>query len=248
MFPLHDDNPTEIFPIVTLALIGLSMGVWVYVQGGGFTPELLGGSICSLGVIPAEVTGSFGDGPARLTGNGPCVFGGLTWGALATSVFLHGSWVHLIGNMWFLWIFGNNVEDAMGHLRFAVFYVLTGVIAALGHVAVDPTSALPLVGASGAISAIMGAYLVLYPRARVATLFVFIIVFKIIRLPAFVMLGMWFAYQLLASLLVPVGVGGGVAFSAHIAGFLAGLGLILVFRDPQLVEAKRSHSALAVEP
>jgi membrane associated rhomboid family serine protease len=199
-------------------------------------------------VIPAEVTGGFGDGPVRLTGQGPCVFGGLTWGALLTSVFLHGSWVHLIGNMWFLWIFGNNVEDAMGHLRFAVFYTLTGVIAALGHVAVDPTSTLPLVGASGAISAIMGAYLVLYPRARVATLFVFIIVFKIIRLPAFVMLGMWFAYQLLASLLTPVGVGGGVAFTAHIAGFLAGLGLIFVFRNPKLVAAKRSEAALAADP
>lgn len=248
MFPLHDDNPTEIFPIVTLALIGVSVGVWVFIQGGGFTPELLAGSICSLGVIPAEVTGSFSDGPVRLTGNGPCVFGGLTWGALLTSVFLHGSWVHLIGNLWFLWIFGNNVEDAMGHLRFATFYVLTGVIAALGHVAVEPTSTLPLVGASGAVSAIMGAYLVLYPRARVATLFVFIIVFKIIRLPAFVMLGMWFAYQLLASLLTPVGVGGGIAFAAHITGFLAGLGLILVFRNPKLVAAKRNEAALAVNP
>ena len=133
----------------------------------------------------------------------------------------------------------------MGHLRFAVFYVLTGVIAALGHVASDPASTLPLVGASGAISAIMGAYLVLYPRARVATLFVFIIVFRIIWLPAFVMLGMWFAYQLLASLLTPVGAG--VAFAAHIAGFLAGLGLIFLFRDPRLVAAKRSHAALALD-
>ncbi len=248
MFPLYDDNPTEIFPIVTLALIGLSVGVWVLIQGGGFTPELLDGSICSLGVIPAEVTRSFGDGSIRLTGTGPCVFGGLAWGALPTSVFLHGSWVHLISNMWFLWIFGNNVEDAMGHLRFAVFYVLTGVIAALGHVAIEPASSLPLVGASGAISAIMGAYLVLYPRARVATLFVFIIVFRIIRLPAFVMLGMWFAYQLLASLLTPVGVGGGVAFAAHITGFLAGLGLILIFRDPRLVAGERSLAALAVDP
>ncbi len=248
MFPLYDDNPTEIFPIVTLALIGLSVGVWVLIQGGGFTPELVGGSICSLGVIPAEVTRSFGDGSIRFTGTGPCVFGGLTWGAFVTSVFLHGSWVHLIGNMWFLWIFGNNVEDAMGHLRFAVFYVLTGVIAALGHVAVDPTSTLPLVGASGAISAIMGAYLVLYPRARVATLFWFIIVFRIIQLPAFVMLGMWFAYQLLAALLTPVGVGGGVAFAAHVAGFLAGLGLIFLFRDSTLVGAKRSQAALAAGP
>ena len=248
MFPLYDDNPTEIFPIVTLALIGLSVGVWVLIQGGGFTPELLDGSISSLGAIPAEITGSFGDGPIRFTGTGPCVFGGLSWGALLSSVFLHGSWVHLIGNMWFLWIFGNNVEDAMGHLRFAVFYLLTGVIAALGHVAIAPASTLPLVGASGAISAIMGAYLVLYPRARVATLFVFIIFFRIIWLPAFVMLGMWFAYQLLASLLTPGGVGGGVAFAAHIAGFLAGLGLIFLFRDPRLVAAKGSQAALAVDP
>jgi rhomboid family protein len=107
---------------------------------------------------------------------------------------------------------------------------------------------MPLVGASGAISAIMGAYLVLYPRARVATLFVFIIVFKIIRLPAFVMLGMWFAYQLLASLLTPLGVGGGIAFSAHISGFLAGLGLIFLFKDSRLVAARRSQAALAADP
>lgn len=248
MLPLYDDNPTEIFPIVTLALIGLSVGVWVFLQGGGFTPELLDGSICSLGAIPAEITHRLGDGPVQITGNGPCVFGGLTWGALVTSVFLHGSWAHLIGNMWFLWIFGNNVEDAMGHVRFVAFYLLTGVIAALGHVAVHPTSIMPLVGASGAISAIMGAYLVLYPRARVATLFVFIIVFRIIPLPAFVMLGMWFAYQLLASLLTPLGVGGGVAFGAHIAGFLAGLGLIFLFKDSRLVEARRSQATLAARP
>ncbi|GMR12433.1 MAG: rhomboid family intramembrane serine protease [Gemmatimonadota bacterium] len=248
MFPLYDDNPTEMFPIVTLALIGLSVGVWVFLQGGGLTPELLDGSICSLGAIPAELTGRLGEGAIRITGDGPCILGGLRWGALVTSVFLHGSWVHLIGNMWFLWIFGNNVEDAMGHFRFAVFYVLTGVIAALGHVVVSPTSTMPLVGASGAISAIMGAYLVLYPRARVATLFVFIIVFRIIPLPAFVMLGMWFAYQLLASLLMPAGVGGGVAFAAHIAGFLAGLGLIFLFRDSRLVAAKRGQAALAAGP
>ena len=242
MFPLHDDNPTEIFPVVTLALIGLSVGAWAYLQGGGFNPEALDWSVCGLGAIPAEITGGLGDSPGRLPVRGPCALGGLTWEALATSIFLHGSWAHLLGNMWFLWIFGNNVEDSMGHLRFLVFYLLTGVIAALGYVAVDPTSTVPLVGASGAISAIMGAYLVLYPRARVATLFVFVIVFKVIRLPAFVMLGMWFAYQLLASLVTPAGAGGGVAFAAHVAGFLAGVSLILAFQDPSLVAAKRSQA------
>ena len=241
MFPLHDDNPTEIFPIFTLVFIGLSAGVWMYVQGGGFSPGSLEGSICAFGAIPLEITGSATDLASRRS-QGPCALGGLNWGALVTSIFLHGSWVHLIGNMWFLWIFGNNVEDSMGHLRFVVFYLLTGVIAALGHVLVAPSSTVPLVGASGAISAIMGAYLVLYPHARVSTLFVFIIVIRVIRLPAFVMLGLWFGYQLLASLLTPAGVGGGVAFSAHIAGFLAGLGLIFLFRDPALIAAKRSLS------
>src|SRR5688572_5375936 len=228
MFPLRDDNPTEIFPLVTLAIIAACAWVWWYAQGAGLTEAALGGSICVLGAIPAEVTGASGGG------EGPCRLGGLTWQALFSSMFLHGSWMHLIGNMWFLWIFGNNIEDSMGHLRFALFYVLTGLVASLAHVFTDPSSAVPMVGASGAISGIMGAYLVLYPRAAVHTLFFFVFFIRVIPLPAWVMLGYWIAIQVGSSALSPEG-GGGVAYMAHIGGFLAGIVLIFVFRNPRLV-------------
>jgi membrane associated rhomboid family serine protease len=154
-------------------------------------------------------------------------------------MFLHGSWMHLIGNMWFLWIFGNNVEDSMGHLRFLLFYLLSGLAAALAQVFVDPSSAIPMVGASGAISAIMGAYLVLFPRASVYTLFIIVVFVRVIPLPAWVMLGYWIVIQVFSSMAVPA-TGGGVAYAAHIGGFLAGVFLILFFRNPKLVAAKRS--------
>jgi membrane associated rhomboid family serine protease len=166
--------------------------------------------------------------------------GGLTWGALFTSMFLHGGWMHLIGNLWFLWIFGNNVEDSMGHGRFLVFYLLTGTVAAVSHVISAPESALPMVGASGAISAIMGAYLVLYPRARVHTLFIIIIFIRVFPLPAWFFLLYWFSIQLASSALPVAGGGGGVAFWAHIGGFLAGLALVKLFKNPALVNAKRA--------
>jgi membrane associated rhomboid family serine protease len=239
MFPLRDDNPTEIFPLVTLLLIGACVGAWWYLQGAGLSEQALGESICALGAIPAEVTGAV----AR-AGGGPCRLGGLTWQALFSSMFLHGSWMHLVGNMWFLWIFGNNVEDSMGHLRFLLFYILTGLVAALSQVLMDPSSAIPMVGASGAISAIMGAYLGLYPRARVYTLFIIVIFVRVIPLPAWVMLGYWIVIQLASSALTPAG-GGGVAYAAHIGGFVAGLVLIFLFRNPKLVSAKRRGVVLA---
>jgi membrane associated rhomboid family serine protease len=241
MFPLHDDNPTEIFPIFTMLIIAACVGVWWYVQGAGMSEAALTGSICALGAIPAEVTGQLAGAGLR---SGPCTLGGLTWEALLTSMFLHGSWMHLIGNMWFLWIFGNNIEDSMGHLRFAAFYLLTGAIAAGAHIVFDPTSTIPMVGASGAISAIMGAYLVLYPRARVDTLFFFIIFIRVIPLPAWVMLGYWMVLQLSGSFATSVAGGGGVAYMAHIGGFVAGFVLILLFRNPRLVRAKRGGVVL----
>ncbi|MGD2045041.1 MAG: rhomboid family intramembrane serine protease [Gemmatimonadota bacterium] len=235
MFPLHDDNPTELFPVVTLLVIAACVGVWVWFQGAGFSEQALSSSICGMGAIPAEVTG-------RVTRDalaaGPCRIGGLTWQALFSSMFLHGGWMHLIGNMWFLWIFGNNVEDSMGHTRFALFYVLCGLVAGLAHVLSAPGSVTPMVGASGAISAIMGAYVVLYPRARVFTLFFFFIFIRVIPLPAWVMLGYWMLIQLLSSVAAP-STGGGVAYLAHIGGFVAGATLILLFRNPKLVGAKR---------
>jgi len=241
MFPLRDDNPTEIFPVITLLLISASLWAWWYFQGAGMSEQELAGSICALGAIPGEVTGAI---VREAAAAGPCRLGGLTWEALFTSMFLHGSWMHLIGNMWFLWIFGNNVEDSMGHLRFLVFYLLTGLVAALGHVFTDPGSAIPMVGASGAISGIMGAYLVLYPRAAVHTLFFFLFFIRVVPIPAWVMLGYWMVIQVTASILTPAG-GGGVAYMAHIGGFLAGVVLIFVFRNPKLVRAKRDGIKLS---
>ena len=238
MFPLHDDNPTELFPVVTILLIGACVWIWWYLQGAGFSEQALTDSICALGAIPAEVTG------ARAPGRGPCQLGGLTWQALLTSMFLHGSWMHLVGNMWFLWIFGYNVEDSMGHLRFVAFYLATGLAASFAHVLVDPGSEIPVVGASGAISGIMGAYLVLYPRAAVHTLFIIVVFVRIIPLPAWVMLGYWMLIQLVSSAVTPAG-GGGVAYGAHIGGFLAGVALIFLFRNPKLVSAKRAKVKLS---
>jgi membrane associated rhomboid family serine protease len=155
-------------------------------------------------------------------------------------MFLHGSWIHLVGNMWFLWIFGNNVEDSMGHGRFLLFYLLSGLVAAGTHIAADPSSPIPMVGASGAISAIMGAYLVLYPRARVHTLFIIIIIIRVFPLPAWFFLLYWFSLQLASSAIQMPGGGGGVAFWAHIGGFMAGAALVKPFQNRVLVAAKRA--------
>ena len=244
MFPIRDDNPTEMPPLVTLAVIGACVGVWLWIQGAGFSERELASSVCTFGAIPAEVTGSARGEGVELVRGYRCGLGGLTWSALLTSMFLHGSWMHLIGNMWFMWIFGNNVEDSMGHLRFVAFYLLTGLVAAGAHVVVEPASPVPMVGASGAISGIMGAYLVLYPRARVKTLLVLVFLITFVNLPAWVYLAYWFVLQLASSAATGPEATGGVAFAAHIGGFVAGLVLIFVFRNPKLVRAKRSHVKL----
>jgi membrane associated rhomboid family serine protease len=237
MFPLRDDNPTELFPIVTLAIVAACSAVWVGVQGAGLDEGSFVRSVCSLGAIPAELAGSRG---RAAPGGLGCDLGGRTWATLVTSVFLHGGWLHLVGNMWFLLIFGNNVEDSMGHLRFLVFYLLTGLVATGAHVVSDPSSTVPVVGASGAISAIMGAYLVLYPRARVQTLLVPVVFVTVVHLPAWVYLGYWFLLQVGGTLAQPAGQGGGVAFAAHVGGFVAGLVLVIPFRNRKLVDAKRA--------
>ena len=244
MFPLYDDNPTEIVPLVTLLIMGLCIGVWVLYQGAGFSEPVLMNSVCALGAIPAEITGEWVGG--RPGGGGAvCRMGGVTWPALITSMFLHGGWMHLIGNLWFLWIFGNNVEDSMGHGRFLVFYLLTGLVASGGHVLSDPGSVVPMVGASGAISAIMGAYLLLYPKARVHTLFIIIIIIRVFPLPAWFFLLYWFLLQVASSQMQGGGASGGVAFWAHIGGFLAGLALVKLFQNRVLVDAKRSKRQLS---
>ena len=243
MFPLRDDNPTLLTPIVTIVLILANIGVWVYVQGMGFDMGVLSASVCRLGAIPAEITGSTGgyDGVDLGEGLPPCAFGGLTYGALATSMFLHGSWLHLIGNMWFLWLFGNNIEDSMGHVRFSVFYLMTGLAAAAAHVFMTPGSPVPMVGASGAISGVMGAYLLLYPRIRIETLFIFVIFLRIIPVPAWFVLLLWFGLQVLSGYMDPMATGG-VAVWAHVGGFVAGLLLIKLFQNPSLVAARQRRA------
>jgi membrane associated rhomboid family serine protease len=194
------------------------------VQGMGAGVQLAT-SVCELGLIPGDLLGRLPTGYAIPIGEQmACVVeAGRPWQTLFTSMFLHGGWLHLIGNLWFLWVFGNNVEDAMGHVRFFFFYVLCGVAAAVAQVVVDPSSPVPMVGASGAISGVMGAYAILYPRVRIHTL---------VAVPAWVMLGYWFLLQLLST---GMGEVGGVAFWAHIGGFLAGVLLVYPFRSEKLL-------------
>jgi membrane associated rhomboid family serine protease len=195
--------------------------------------------VCALGTIPAELTGEAVH-PGSVPGGIPCRLGGLTWATMITSIFLHGGWIHLIGNLWFLWIFGNNVEDSMGHTRFLAFYLLTGLVASGSHIVSDPSSPVPMVGASGAISAIMGAYLVLYPRAKVHTLFIIIFIIRVYPIPAWFFLLYWLSLQVAYTSVQLPGAGGGVAFWAHIGGFVAGVALIKLFQNRVLVHAKRS--------
>lgn len=246
MFPLRDENPTELTPYITVALIALNVIVWVYVQGAGFNEAGLFDSVCRYGLIPAEITGRTGGYlGVQIAPGVPCRFGGLAWSTVFTSMFLHGSWLHLIGNMWFLWVFGNNVEDSMGHFRYLVFYLLTGLAAAGVHVWSAMDSPVPTVGASGAVSGIMGAYLILYPRIRVQTLFIILVFIRIIAVPAWLVLIQWFVLQFLYGLTGPSAVEGGVAFWAHVGGFVAGALLVKPFENKRLVEAKRHHVKLS---
>ena len=181
MFPYRDDNPTLSTPVVTLLLIGANVAAWILVQGMGNDPALAR-SVCELGLIPGEYLGRVMPGTSvPLTPTESCVLGvERHWYTPLTSMFLHGSWFHLIGNMWFLWVFGHNVEDSMGHFRYLVFYLLCGLAAAATQTFVNPSSVVPMVGASGAISGVMGAYIILYPRVRVHMIvFLFIFITRI---------------------------------------------------------------------
>jgi membrane associated rhomboid family serine protease len=164
-----------------------------------------------------------------------CVPGGVAALTPLTSMFMHGGWFHILGNMWFLWVFGDNVEDAMGPVRYVIFYLLCGLAAAAAQVATDPASAVPMVGASGAIGGVMGGYARLYPRARIQTLLPLGFYFTTIAVPAYFMLGYWFLLQILGGVPALAGAGGGVAFWAHVGGFLAGVILVGAFRRPDLL-------------
>ena len=241
MIPYRDENETQRRAIVTATIIGLNIFVWLFIQGAG-AEFPLAKSVCELGLIPAEITASvpagkgFPIGPGLVCTTDP----GRQISHILTSMFLHGSWMHLIGNMWFLWLFGNNVEDSMGRLRFIAFYLLTGLAAAIGQVVTTPASLIPMVGASGAISGVMGGYLILYPRVKVYVLLPIFIFFTSVALPAWMMLGYWFFIQLASGLLSSDEVGG-VAFWAHIGGFATGVVLIKFFVRDDYISAHRAH-------
>ena len=213
MIPLRDVIPSRTTPYITVTIIVLNVLAWLFELA--LPPDVRTLFLQVYGVVPADFHAT----------------------TLITSMFLHGGWMHVLGNMWYLWIFGDNVEDRLGHGRFIVFYLLCGVIAALGQIAIDPESTLPTIGASGAIAGVMGAYFVLYPRSRVLTLIPLIIFWEIIELPAIVLLGFWFVMQLFSAGTIAITAstgGGGVAFAAHVAGFVIGMIGGLLFRKRQV--------------
>ena len=242
MIPIRDDNPQILTPYATWAIVAVNVSVWVLVQGLGGQPALAK-SVCTLGLVPGELLGLLPAGTGMDLGPGMrCVIDASgDWSTLFSHMFLHGGWMHLLGNMWFLWIFGNNVEDAMGHGRFVVFYLLCGLAAAALQVAAAPAAGIPMVGASGAIGGVMGAYVVLYPRVNVHMLFWFGFYVTTFAIPAFWMLGYWFVVQMIGGFSALGAQGGGVAFWAHIGGFAAGALLVLLFRDRELLARHPYH-------
>jgi rhomboid family protein len=221
ILPLYDDNPTARAPFVTCLLIALCAAVFLWQLGQSQEAVAYG-----LGMIPAVVFGT-AQLPASLAIVPP-------WATIFTSMFLHAGWLHIGGNMVFLWIFGNNLEDALGHFRYLALYLLSGVAAALCQGLSDPSSTAPMLGASGAIAGVLGAYLLLYPYANVHVLVLIVIIVRIITVPAWIMLGLWFGIQL-ASGLLSSGGPGGVAFWAHVGGFVIGLALLLLLRPRSLM-------------
>ena len=236
MFPLSDDNPHFLAPITTCVLITLNVLAWIFVQRLG-SESGLGASICALGLVPGELLRTLAPGTRlEIVPGTYCVLSASpNWFTPVTHMFLHGGWLHLIGNMWFLWIFGGNVEDSMGHGRFIAFYLLCGLAAAAAQIYVNPRSGVPMVGASGAIGGVMGAYILLYPWVQVKMLLFLGFIWKTFTISAVWMLGYWFVVQLVGGVGAIGAHGGGVAFWAHVGGFVAGALLVLVFRDPELV-------------
>ena len=223
MFPLKDDNPSRATPVFTIALIIANVLVFIYqvsLEVGGVEGARAAESfIREFGLVPCRLTGSCHSSPDLPS---PVL-------TIFTSMFMHGGWFHVGGNMLYLGIFGNNVEDTLGHVRYLLFYLASGVAAALAQVAVSPTSDVPMVGASGAVSGVLGAYLLLFPHARVTTLIILGFFFRVVKVPAVIVLGFWIVLQVLNGL-GSFGARGGVAFFAHIGGFLAGIALLFVLR------------------
>ena len=225
MFPIRDDNPSQSVPVVTRALIAINVVAFLFelslgpdknwfLNNWGLVPSRL--MYASLGAMPLQ-------GPVK---------------TVLTSMFLHAGWLHLLGNMWYLWIFGDNVEDRLGRVRFTLFYLAGGVASAMLHVALNPWSEIPTVGASGAIAAVLGAYAVLFPRARVVTLIPIFFFFQIVALPALLVLGLWFVFQFFSGTFALGSTGGGVAWWAHVGGFVFGMIAITMLRR----QARRSEA------
>jgi membrane associated rhomboid family serine protease len=212
MIPLRDVIPTRTFPVFTIAFIVLNSVAFLFEVS---LPErALENLLLTYGVVPAR----------------------LSLFAVFTSMFLHGGWLHFLGNMLYLWIFGDNVEDRLGHGGFVLFYVFCGAAAALAHVWMNPASTIPTIGASGAIAGVMGAYFLLYPRSRVLALIPLFVIWEIVEVPALVFLGIWFLIQFFSGIGSVAGGSsaqvGGIAFWAHVAGFMAGVAAVLVLRKP----------------
>src|SRR6266850_5791475 len=229
MLPIKDDIPTRSFPVVTVMLIAANVATFLYQSSLSPRRELE--MALRFGLVPAVITSLPHLDPGTVA---PSLL------TFLTSMFLHGDILHLAGNMLFLWIFGNNVEDELGRFRFVFFYLCCGLIAALTQVAALPRSSIPMVGASGAIAGVLGAYFILFPTARILTLVPFFFVY-LVRLPAFVVLGMWFLFQVIYSAMSATRPGGGVAWFAHIGGFVAGMILLTVFRRDRVARRPPSR-------
>jgi rhomboid family protein len=229
LIPIRDDNPTRMFASVTATLIGINVLVWLIEPslGQGNSPALQA-FFYRWGVVPAELTSN------QLIG-GPLCGGvckiGPPWYAIVTAMFLHAGFLHLAGNMLFLWVFGNNIEDTLGKVKFVLFYLVCGIAATVTHVAFDPNSLLPTVGASGAVAGMLGAYIVLFPRARVTTILPIFFFWQFIQLPAMVVLGYWFVSQFFIGLSQRGSPVGGVAWMAHVGGFITGAALMYGYKE-----------------
>jgi membrane associated rhomboid family serine protease len=245
MFPLRDENPTRTPAILTWTIVGVNLIVWFVVQGAG-TSEALMASVCNYGLIPGELMLRVRPGDAFPMGQGlACAMdAGRAPVHLLTSMFLHGSWGHILGNMWFLYIFGDNIEEAFGRVAYLGTYLLAGLLAAALQVAAEPGSMIPMVGASGAISGVLGAYLVLHPRARIHNLLFLGFYVTTFRLPAWVMLCYWLALQFLGGLMAQAGQGG-TAFWAHVGGF--GTGVVAAFILGDRTRGARGWAGVALE-
>ena len=220
LFPIYDENPTKTFPWVTLSLIFANTLIFLYelsLDSAGQLQQLLQTAT----LVPYEITHG-----VKLLPNAPDI--GIL--AVFTSMFMHGGWLHVIGNMWYLWIFGNNIEDSLGHFKYLFFYLLCGVGGAIGHILVQPNSQVPTLGASGAIAGVLAAYLIRFPNARIITLVPIFFFIQLIKLPAIFLIGFWFFIQLASGVgsLSTQASGGGVAWFAHIGGFITGIALVMI--------------------